>query len=733
MPKTFAVRALVALLLLIAGSAHATQDFLRFMQENAWQVVDKPAGFASEFGNFEHENYLVRDPNGNEFILTLFEKTETLRILASHELAEAIGLPHFPVYPVLVRRGDNNIPTEAELESGAAKSRLFDPNDSDDRTYSRFYGDIIYISALLFPRVPHLEPPKDPVTPEEISLALKNVLFRIAIGAQGLHYGTMPNDKQRFISAINILSQDVSELTWQDFKISMKYVPYQNLQALGKDEAKMVTDDIGDFLDRLEWMAKHHLETIFAPPTTILNDEFGLKYAFTRNIKARIMKLRELTARQFRERIGKNFNVDLRKKALPYEVLYTPPRIGRIRFPGDIPKWPKKKLDRQARARDLLEAYYLSPSRRQMEMVLQWGENDQDPIEPLLEDAAKWDGSVRLINHRALPTDESHLAEVKTEPQVFLNRNLPKALVVLSPMDQESAEALRILEELKGQIPLEPYPVKLRPGQRIGWSRLNALREYAVDKGFKHIIFGEIVGVDLDLRTPFTSAGITLEFIDHHHEDGVAEWHPFSWLEQLMDRLNYFPDIRQKLKGMQDRMGLHAFKMVNWNRTNVKDYMHRFRRSLRELVDPVEGAYDSDQDVVLLIESPQGDFAELSYALNWETFPRVANALVQRERSLVFFGRADLAFELHDALKAEGVTRLVWGGDIGSTIFVIARLKDDFENIETLGFRWKRKIMRKELMASACAIEVANQAAPSPIWNSASGRPAPSSRSSSRK
>lgn len=678
--------------------------------------MSKPAGFRSEMGPFKDEHYYVRDEWDNEYTLYLGPRLEVLRLLAAHEFAEAVGLLRIPVHPVLVIRGQNNVPLQADVLQGRAQAALFDPADPGVR-YNVNFGDDFYTSALLLPRIPKMQPLKEPETLIELTDTIKQILFRIAIGARSLHFGILDDHRQHFLIANGVLEDLHNDFDWNEMKFSMKFVPYQKLQALSQEEAAYVIDEVSRFLDRVEWVGANHLESLFGPAGAVAWVDHGVKVNYIVRLKKRIEIMRAMMQRHFHERIRGHFKVELLKRPLPRDVLYIAPRIPFSRSYNEERPLPAETWERRANARNLLECFFHSTLQRQREIVLEWGKHPAidggDPIAFLMNEAEKWDGTTRIINsHIRLATDDNFQADPDRQPQLFLNPNLPRTLVVWSPNDPEGREVGRVLREVEDRLPLTAMPLSLRPGQKVNRTLLREIIAVAKEKQVTKIVFGEVRLIDPNFRQFLQNEGFQLEFIDHHQEDGVSTYHPYSWLEQLLHRISYQPDLRQMITGLMDRSGIHAFLQIRWDMPVVNDYIKVYRQDLWQIKHAISGAFDHvDQDVVLILKQPDARFSALNWAYNWDVYPKVANALVFRDHSMLFFGKADIAMPLYDHMKAtEGrYLTVVMGGDIGSNVFLIFRVTDNFEYMETVAHRVKLFLQDKTAFPKLCAIEIAGR------------------------
>jgi len=641
---------------------------LRYLEENQWKAIPKPVGFTETYLPLKDESYLVQDHFGNEKVLVLTSERNTLGNLATHELAEAIGVKHLPAHPVLILRGRNNIPLLADFANPEKRAFLFAPDASKESKLTIHIPDDSWAQALIFPLHRFTPTVPEPKTAEALSDLMKQVIFHAALAAAKTTTSYIDGEPY-FFWADDIFKNLGQKLDWELFKEEMKPIPYQALKSLSQTEADFLTGDLAAFLDRLEWISDHGINTIFAPLAAHYADVHKVKLDLTNRLRDRIKTLRPLTEKYLQNRIGGRFSqAALPKSLLPIEMLYVPPHLGGQRYPTKIPSLGNE-FTRRTLARSLLESYFFSTPLIRVGMLKQWAKelNSSDPLGQLMKEAHQWDSTVRLINGKTLRSNTRE-RRVRT-PQHFLNKNLEKQILVYSPNDAEGEEIDYILHEIGNRLPLIPMAFDIQRGRGLGPEDLKAIVRVAQDHQTNKITLIESNGFSEAQKTYLHSHGLVVDYIDHHYSDNLSSWHPYSALEQFAGRINYQLCLEQQLTALQDRSGANAFHFIQWDKKTVADYLSR-RFNVSEIHREYAGVFDAAGiDVVPVIHRNEA-LGRLMMALSWEVYPRVPNAIIVRNTNIIFSGKPEVAMSLYDTYRTRDDVFIMWGGSFNSSIYI---------------------------------------------------------------
>lgn|GEM_PF-3597854 len=161
-----------------AQTKHQT-DYLQFLKQPDFQVMTDEKQNPRSFPGGHDEKYWAMDHFGKTYKLRLKNALPSYAEVISSVLADAVHLPQAPVYPVLVKRGENAIPSSEKAKNLDLTNQFLG--------LSGARGE--YVPATLQPTVKLEAFSATNLSVREISEAIEALLFNGVIGNHDLQFG----------------------------------------------------------------------------------------------------------------------------------------------------------------------------------------------------------------------------------------------------------------------------------------------------------------------------------------------------------------------------------------------------------------------------------------------------------------------------------------------------------------------------------------------------------------
>lgn len=678
----------ILLCLWCALPSQAVEDYLEFFADRGLHAVPKPASLPAYANEVAGEWYWMKDTHGNSYVLPIVPNATATKVIAVHRFAEAMGVPHFPIRPILIKRGLNGIPLQHHQE------RFIQIVGVEPLPPGKWGSSLIYPALEL-----HDPPADEELTVYQLVDMMKFTLTQLALRVkQGRSYWSFG---RQLLYEVSIPFADVNdkEEERQLIREYFKDFPYARLRELKEPEAQVFIDSIIPFFDRLESLTEADIEAIFGEHFAQYRlARSALRINYHLRAKKCLAGLRATFQRYLRDRVGGPVARASWERKSGEKPFLNLPAPGFGPTTAEIPSLKEPRNVYSSKL--LLEQFYLS---RYPYRDVVWGRWQQelgegDPIAHLLQSASRWDSTVRVVLG-----DERILGEGFTTPvsiQHHLNRSLPKTLLLYSQSDREGDLIDSIAREIGPAVGLIPLQLTQLRHQALRDSQVEYVIREALGQGARRIVICELHGVTPRQRQAFTDAGITEVITLDHHNGARENWQPWSTVEQLMRMYGYAPNLQQLMIAMRDRSGLSAFPQLGMTKAQLERYLNQASiRSIQSLARKFPYRNGSGRDEVMIVTNYSGSYGTLGTFLSYQAYPAAPNAIVIGERAAGFYGRGPVVLDLAENLTDRFQRRKVyWEGDINGSALIAMTGKDDKDKS-----RIARRI-KKVVLANASGI-----------------------------
>lgn len=588
------------LFLFVATRPAFAIDFTRFLEEP--NITPK-----KELSALTGAQYVfsAQDAYQNNYRLIYFSQpTQAHSQTAFSILHEALGLPHFPSYPIFALHPRTKLPVPAVLQS------IHAPRKVD-------------FSSL---------------TPKQRAEWVKHHLVASFIGAESPQFG-LAGDHFVFLSADGF---------WSDLSPS----PQEILGSVegGKILSGLKTSEdyqifykqLHEFLSSLEKMSEDDFRSILA----------GLPKAGDK------IKVLQKRAQALRHKViaalpdaAHAFNEPSSKK--PFVRL---PRL-----------WRAKQLPQKAHPMEFLWSYYYRGFGTEKDAYEAYahsafGVKDPKQIPQKLAELFDWgQPGVYEVNDDFIPVPKHELELVRD--QVTLNPRNQKRLVVVANNDLESITIAKISKSSGANVlVLEGHP----QGPLLNAQEIKKISRALMDSPETQELV--LVELALEEETILQKLGCKpqcpkIRFIDHHINRGFNHYHPKSSLEQMAQLLGYRLNSGELAIGVRDRSSIAGLKALGYSDSALSQYFKDVRvvdpykinvLPSREFANPIHIMKDVDGAIGLLI----GPIVKSD--------PYANILIVNTETGFIrFTGESRIAQKiLSDFLEYQGeAARFYYGGD----------------------------------------------------------------------
>lgn len=668
----------------------AADDVFQFLENRELQILGKVSSLFQTLPSPlvpNEEAYLVKDKYGNRSFVSLAPSGSVLNSIALHQLFTCLGLDAMPARPILVKRGKNNLPT---LEDASALGGPIATEVKNDE----------WSPALIVPVLKEDRwPTEAEFTTEMLAESAKHLVTAYILGMNSATYA-YKSGKLIFLYAEQLLrtlfSQDTPQKRLRHYFSTFFY---GRLQKFTTEEAEAFAKELSRYFDRLELIEKDHFETVFGPlidgTIHLTEGQLNTISATTRQSRLRtvIKSARAEVEKYFHDRIGYNFRsvpFNYRNGNAVENFIVSPVKYN-FRFSSATTLSIVDPEFRKANAKHLLFAYYSSGKWMKKILFEKWSQelNGTDPVEVLLEDATRWDTTVRMVSSESLGSMARF--SLKGPTQFYLDSDAPRTLVVYSNNDQEGRLINEIVKGLSKEVGLVPLRLTLGRTQLLNSSDVSPLIRTAIARKCSRVVVCELGGIPAVDKVRFEEAGLQLIELDHHNKF-PDDWQKLSTAEQLMRVYNYQPNMRQMITAINDRSSIFGFQDLGFT---TYDQLERFLTA--------EGIFDFFSDAankvgyfhnklevepIIVIRNTYSNFPAVVASIGVQTFPIVPTVLGPNGRYLRISARPDLIWKIIHEFKDRD---LVWGGDGSRAMYLTIRAAPRL-SVETLQQRVIRLI-----------------------------------------
>ena len=501
------------------------------------------------------EKYLIKDSYDQLYKLRLKDPVPSYAEVLSHIFLEALGLPNTPVYPVIVKRGENGIPYSEEAKE------LF-KEDAYRKTYAGLSGaHNNYVPATAQNKISIQHYELSSINSHQMAEFLGHLLVHYILGNQ--HLKMKPRSEFDIVfTGKHFTTIDMTqafrfyeeESKREPFLSYFQHFPF-DLKGLNEEERRIFLRKTNIYLSRIESFSEKTLESLFHPLFKVYESNRKNKklphFDFSMELQRRIKGLRNHLVESLRG--------SLRESDLLF--LKGPLQVSKANI--NIPKLYIENTDKLPSAKnhnpvDLLWSFFFQSFYKLREQASKkWAKElnfDGDVIKELKKRAQKDTSKIYFVSphlnvHDYINQKNKNEAD---PPQVYLNPKNKDTLVVVPLNDREALEVKRIAR-LSGA---EILPVSEKHGVRLSEELVEKIIETAKKDHLSRVLIMEIppkhVNSNNDLEKKIEESVLNLRIIDHHNYAHLNRTQPSSSLEQTARYLGWKLSLVSKAIGVND-------------------------------------------------------------------------------------------------------------------------------------------------------------------------------------
>ena len=277
-------------------------DYARLLKANDFaveKIKDGSKEISKLFPGGHSEKYFMRDREGRTYKLRLTHPLLLQSEIASSLLIESMGLPNPPIYPLVVKRGQNNIPSSEEAKRIAMKDR-------EGEMKSFFAGGFgiskDYFLASAQPVVPIVSYSKENINGQQAADFLGHVIAHYLVANKHLSYKKGASDFDIQFTGKKFVTLDITPdfsdfILEEDFR---KFIGKQNALEIGsalkldpiflklyapnfhfdingfaQKDRRQFLKGINVYLSRLEALSQTQLNSFFSKVFSTYESDFG--------------------------------------------------------------------------------------------------------------------------------------------------------------------------------------------------------------------------------------------------------------------------------------------------------------------------------------------------------------------------------------------------------------------------------------------------------------------------
>ncbi len=273
----------------------------------------------------------------------------------------------------------------------------------------------------------------------------------------------------------------------------------------------------------------------------------------------------------------------------------------------------------------------------------------------------------------------TNFSESTEFPQLELNPDNKKTLIVIPKNDSEALEAIQVSKRSGAKVKTFNTP----HGVELNDKLMNIITSTARKKRVERIYIFEIPPKSRIKQARFKARlkklGITVEWIDHHYSGGMDLRNPISSLEQLTNALGYRLGPTSKIIAVKDRSSIHGLMDLGVS----QNVANRFSTKKVLKIFPNE-KYLIPQGELWMFRSPDSKMNKKVYEsfryLQRKFYPEILNTIAIDSTGIVFKGNNEVKKKLFQRLKpfydSKKATKMYLGGDEArETYFAIQNVK----------------------------------------------------------
>ncbi len=626
------------LICLAVHNAYAS-DPSRFLLKPDIQVT-QVQGKAQIFPGGHDEKYFAEDSYGNRYKLRLKNALPNYAEIGVSILMEASGLPVLPVYPIIVRRGEQGIPSSQQ-------AKALDPENSF-LGLSGGHGE--YFPATIQPLGEIIPINWGNLPAKQAAELVLNLLFNYIVGNHDIQLThnivlIKGADGEGHFATIDATQafKFVEKGETLDYFLSL--IPRHALRSAFTEREFYIV--INEVLSRLEKVNAADLGKIFGPyirgSNSLRRSKGSTDFDFIGNLQFKINHLRSSL-----------LNVLSKQGATDEHLSFLQTPIAKISNPvitvptatlhsNNVPKANEPTVG-------LLWSYYFQDFWKVRAAAETAWKNEMGGTTDAILELRKRMAQETSVVHVGSGFDFSKLSSLT---QLNINRKNSSLLLVVPVNDQEALTIVDIGKASGAHV----LPLQLDHGSKLTEDIKKQILKKATEIGANTIAIVELPGtskVEEDIR----ASGKDLIVIDHHDYQDMKRANPLSSLEQVANLLGFNLSSNEMAVAINDRSFIYGLRDLGLSQPDLEGFLSKSSANFMKNTEASLAAINKYSKIikvptekqvekVYVLSANLGKIGEIAGALAIQEYPHSVNVLVLTN-DLRFSGNP----EIKDRLKS---------------------------------------------------------------------------------